>query len=108
MRHAELWFDDPAEGEVHITLQKVLTFRMRGIGYWHPYWSHGSNHGELETGRESIKLEDFDPLDRSSLHVQNLVIATMGDRKGVGVLEEIHIGPHEPTGLTGLFDGFGG
>jgi hypothetical protein len=107
MKTAELWFDDPAEGEVHIVLDKVLTFRMRGIGYWHPYWSHGSNHGELETGRESIRSQDFDPLDRSSLHIQNLVIAKMGERQGVGVLEEIHLGPHEPTGLVGFTDGYG-
>jgi hypothetical protein len=30
----------------------------------------------------------------------------MGDRIGVGVLEEAHIGPHAPTGLTGLVDGY--
>ena len=98
----------PDEGEVHIELEKVFTFRMRGIGYSHPYWGHGTNHGDLETGRESIKLDDFDPLDFQSLHLQNLVIARMGDRTGVGVLEEAHFGPHAPTGLTGLTDGFGG
>ena len=60
---------------MHIELEKVFTFRMRGIGYSHPYWGHGTNHGDLETGRESIKLDDFDPLDFHSLHLQNLVIA---------------------------------
>jgi hypothetical protein len=107
IKRAELWFDDPAEGEVHIELEKVFTFRMRGIGYSHPYWGHGSNHGELETGRESIKLDEFDPLDFSSIHLQNLVIAKMGDRRGVGVLEQAHFGPHAPTGLTGVLDGHG-
>jgi hypothetical protein len=29
----------------------------------------------------------------------------MGDRVGVGVLEQAHFGPHSPTGLTGLVDG---
>jgi hypothetical protein len=106
IKTAQLWFDDPDEGDVHIELEKLFTFRMRGIGYWHPYWKHGSNHGELETGRESIKLEDFDPLDFPSLHIQNLVRATMGRRVGIGVLEEIHLGPHSPTGLTGLVDGY--
>ena len=107
IRRAEFWFEDPAEGVVHIELEKVLTFRMRGIGYSHPHWAHGSNHGELETGRESIKLDDFDPLDWSSLHLQNLVVARMGDRTGVGVLEQAHFGPHTPTGLKGFLDGFG-
>ena len=43
-----------------------------------------------------------------SFHLQNLVIARMGDRTGVGVLEEAHFGPHTPSGLTGFIDGFGG
>jgi hypothetical protein len=107
IKRAQLWFEDPVEGEVHIELEKAFTFRMRGIGYSHPYWGHGTNHGELETGRESIKLEEFDPLDFSSIHLQNLVIAKMGGRTGVGVLEQAHFGPHAPTGLTGVLDGYG-
>ncbi len=105
LKSARLWFDDPDDGEVLIEIEKVFTFRMRGIGYWHPQWGHGSIHGPLETGRESIRLEDFDPTDFASIHLQNLVIATMGDRRGVGVVEQIAIGPHQPSGLTGLLDG---
>jgi hypothetical protein len=30
-----------------------------------------------------------------------------GDRHGTGVLEQLIVGPHTPTGLTGLFDGAG-
>ena len=105
IRRAQLWFHDPIEGETHIELEKLFTFRMRGIGYWHPYWCHGSNHGQLETGRESIRLDDFDPIDFSSIHLQNLVIAKMGDRRGVGVVEQIALGPHRPSGLTGFLDG---
>ena len=63
IRSAVLSFTDPVEGDVRIELEKLFTFRMRGIGYGHPYWAHGTNHGTLETGRESIRLEDFDPLD---------------------------------------------
>jgi hypothetical protein len=107
IQRAQLWFDDPAEGEVHVGLRKLFTFRMRGIGYWHPYWSHGSLHGELETGRESLKLDAFDPCDPTLLHVQNLVVARMNGREGIGVLEQAHIGPHAPTGLTGFLDGYG-
>ncbi|OYN82752.1 hypothetical protein [Mycolicibacterium sphagni] len=106
LRRARLSFQDPVEGATHIEIEKVFTFRMRGIGYWHPYWSHGSNHGVLETGRESIALDDFDPTDFASIHLQNLVLATMGDRRGVGVVEQIAIGPHQPSGLTGFTDGW--
>ena len=89
-------------------MEKVFTFRMRGIGYMHPYWAHGGNHGALETGRESIRLDEFDPLDFSSIHIQNLVRVRMGERTGIGVLEQVALGPHEPTGLTGLLDGHPG
>jgi len=96
----------PRTGAPHrIELETLYTFRMRGIGYSHPTWSHGSNHGDLEVGRESIALDDFDPLAPSSLHLQNIVRARMGDRTGIGVLEQIALGPHEPTGLTGFTDG---
>jgi hypothetical protein len=103
---AKLWFQHPIDGEVEIEVKKLFSFRMRGIGYWHPHWGHGSNHGLLETGRESIKLEEFDPNDFSSNHVQNIVVATMGDRRGIGVVEQIAIGPHSPSGLVGLLDGY--
>jgi len=103
VRKARLSFDDPEQGATTIELETVLTFRMRGIGYFHPQWGHGSNHGELEVGRESIPLKDFEALD--SIHVQNLVVAQMGGQRGIGVLEQAFVGPHAPTGLTGLFDG---
>jgi hypothetical protein len=107
IRGAVLTFTDPVEGPVRIEMEKVFTFRMRGIGYMHPYWAHGGNHGELETGRESIRLEDFDPRELSSAHIQNLVKVRMGARTGIGVLEQVPLGPHEPSGLTGFLDGFG-
>jgi hypothetical protein len=93
-------------GEEHtIVLDTLYTFRMRGIGYsGHPKWGHGSSHGELETGRESIALDEFDPFTPSSMHIQNVVRATWGDRVGVGVLEQATFGPHTPTGLTGFLD----
>jgi hypothetical protein len=89
-----------------IEFEKLYTFRMRGIGYMHPHFSHGSNHGELEVGGESIALDDFTPLDPASIHVQTLCRVRMGDRHGIGVLEQLAFGPHEPTGLVGLLDGY--
>jgi len=91
-----------------IEFEKLLTFRMRGIGYTHPRFAHGSNHGELEVGGESIGLADFDPQDPASIHIQTLCRVRMGDRIGVGVLEQLAFGPHAPTGLTGLVDGWAG
>ncbi len=91
-----------------IDLEKVLTFRMRGVGYFHPHWKHGSNHGSLEVGGETFAVDEFDPADPASIHVQTLVRARWGDRVGVGILEQLAFGDHEPTGLTGILDGFSG
>ena len=89
-----------------IEFEKLLTFRMRGLGYTHPHFGHGSNHGELEVGGESIALDAFDPQDPSSIHIQTLCRVRMGEQAGVGVLEQLAFGPHAPTGLTGFVDGF--
>lgn len=102
---ATLTAEDPDGSEVVIELETLYTFRMRGIGYAHPIWKHGSAHGELAVGRESIALGDFDPRNPHDMHSQNIVRARWGDRIGVGVLEQIILGPHQPTGLTGLVDG---
>jgi hypothetical protein len=83
---------------------------MRGIGYSHPVWSHGSLHDALEVGGEAIPLEDFEPEDPTSMHIQTVCRVRMNDgdreRVGVGVLEQIAIGDHQPTGLTGLLTGY--
>ncbi len=89
-----------------ITFEKLFTFRMRGIGYSHPRFGHGGNHGALEVGGESIALDDFVPLDPASIHIQTLCRVRMGDEQGTGVLEQLAFGPHAPSGLTGFTDGY--
>ena len=37
-------------------------------------------------------------------HVQHLVWAQYGDRRGIGVLEQVMLGPYRPYGLEGAFD----
>jgi len=104
-RHARLTFT-PWDGEAStIELEPLLTFQMLGIGYFHPEWSHGTWRGELATGTTELVLDDLDPTAVAHLHVQQVVRATWGERTGIGVLEQLAIGDHAPSGLTGLFDG---
>ena len=52
------------------------------------------------------KVDDFTGVDPfRNLHVQQIVRATMGERVGVGVFEQLALGPHEPSGFTELLDG---
>ncbi len=88
-----------------IALEPLATFQMCGIGYLHPEWGHGNWKGPEAVAAEHWKLADCNPLDPRFLHVQQLVRARWGAREGIGVLEQLVIGAHQPSGFTDLFDG---
>jgi hypothetical protein len=93
-------------GQRHrITLEPLLRFQMLGIGYTHPEWGHGVWKGEQALGGESWKLDDLDPLAPQHQHIQQVMRARWGDREGVGVLEQLCIGPYEPYGFKEILDG---
>lgn len=104
-RHASLTFMPWDAEPSTIELEPVLTFHMLGIGYFHPEWSHGVWRGEAATGTTELVLADLDPVAVQHIHVQQLVRAAWGERRGIGVLEQLALGEHAPSGLTGLFDG---
>jgi hypothetical protein len=83
-------------------------FYMRGLGYGHPDWGHGTYHGDLDVGFDSFALADMAPADPGSLHIQAFGSATLedasGTQSGVGVLEQLIIGPHAPSGFTDILD----
>ena len=88
-----------------IALEPILKFQMKGLGYGHPTWSQGMWKGELAVGHEAFDPMQLDPLAPENLHVQQVVRATDGTRTGVGVLEQVCIGPYAPSGFTELLDG---
>ncbi len=94
--------------EERIELEPLLTFRMRGLGYTHPEWGHGHWHGELAVGSEEHKVEELDNVEPWNLHVQQVMRARWGDKVGLGVLEQLAFGDHEPSGLKGILDGYAG
>ena len=88
-----------------ISLEPILKFQMKGLGYTHPEWGQGMWKGELATGGESFDPRQVDPLAMENFHVQQVVRATDGKRSGIGVLEQICIGPYAPAGFKDFFDG---
>jgi hypothetical protein len=102
---AEMRMNDKSGNVLEISLEPLLLFRLKGIGYMHPEWGHGKWKGELEIAGESWKADEVDPLALENLHIQQVVTARCGDEVGHGVLEQMHIGPYEPYGLTDWFDG---
>lgn len=88
-----------------IQLEPLLCFRMKGIGYMHPEWAHGWWKGESAVAGESWRTADLDPLAIENIHIQQVVRARLGDEEGVGVLEQMSLGPHRPSGFTEFLDG---
>lgn len=99
---------DAAGGRHTVALRPQYEFQMRGLGYGHPRYGHGTWHGEAVVDGERIDLPVDTPLAREHLHVQALCRATYRtpdgtEQHGVGILEQLALGPHV-SGLTGLFD----
>ena len=93
-------------GERHeISLEPLLCFRMKGIGYTHPEWGHGRWKGELAIGGESWKTADLNELALENIHIQQVMRARSDGREGIGVLEQICLGPHAPSGFKEFLDG---
>lgn len=83
-------------------------FYMNGLGYTHPQWGHGMDHGALEVAHDRIDLATVNDNDPSFMHIQALSDAVLThegrEMHGRGVVEQLFLGPHGPSGLTGLFD----
>jgi hypothetical protein len=105
MRAGTLTLVEPSGARHAIEIEPLLRFQMKGIGYLHPEWGHGRWRGELAVGGESWKTDELNPLAMENLHVQQVVRARMDGAEGVGVLEQLCIGPHAPSGFQQLLDG---
>ncbi len=84
-------------------------FAMSGLGYTHPLWGHGLDHGaDLAVANDSLTDAERAWGNPLAMHIQALVTAELSDggstHRGIGVLEQLFVGPHAPTGLAGLMD----
>ena len=83
-------------------------FYMNGLGYTHPIWGHGMDHGDIDVAYDTIDLATVTDGDFANLHVQTMASAVLEQdgrtHHGRGVIEQFFIGPHADAGLTGLFD----
>jgi len=105
---AELHLRRRSGAEIEITLEPAYQFSMSGLGYFHPEWGHGVYTGEDRTGFDVYDLGAVDETSPLHLHVQAFCRARLREggrtRDGVGVLEQLILGPHEPSGFRELLD----
>ena len=93
-------------GERHdVELEPLICFRMKGIGYMHPEWGHGRWKGEMAIGGESWRTADLNELALENIHIQQVMRARSEGRQGLGVLEQICLGPHAPSRFQEFLDG---
>lgn len=101
---AEITLVEPGGARQVITLEPLLRFQMKGIGYTSFEWGHGKWKGELAVGGEAWKLAELDPLAVENQHIQQVVRARCGDEVGVGVLEQLCFGAHATYGFREFLD----
>ena len=101
---AEIIFHKKSGEEIVLQLEPLYQFYMSGIGYTHPEWGHGTDRGELDVTYDTIDLDSVDEASPLYLHIQSISRVRMGERVGLGILEQLILGPHEPSGFKELFD----
>ena len=100
----QLDLQQPDGTSMHLDFEPLYEFQMRGIGYFNAEWGHGHWKGDLAVGAEAWDLPVERPCEPHNLHIQAVCRVTNGSESGIGILEQLIIGPHEPSGLTGHFD----
>ncbi len=99
-----------ASGQATLDFTPLVHFQMLGLGYGHPEWGHGMWKGESAVSVEEWQLPVATPLSLEHLHVQTLCRVAMTDtdgalHEGMGILETLAIGPHQPSGFNSVLDG---
>jgi len=117
LRTGTRWFEsfeldlgfESRRSPLRLEFEPLYEFQMMGIGYLHPEWGHGVWKGEDVHAVEAWDLPVTQPLSPSNVHIQAVcrVRAHDDDRthEGLGILEQLIIGPHQPSGVVDLFDG---
>ena len=108
-KSAKLHMRRKSGSEIEIALEPQYQFSMAGLGYFNPEWAHGSYTGEDRTGYDFYDLAAVDETSPIHLHVQAFCRARLVEggrtREGIGVLEQLAIGPHAPSGFCEMLDG---
>ena len=92
-------------GESRYTLTPLFRFHMRGVGYGHPLFAHGKWHGGPMVAGETLTTANVDAADYFSLHVQQVVRVEGEGVSGVGIFEQLLVGPYALGGFSELLDG---
>ena len=109
IKEAKFTAENQDGSEISWILKPKYHIYMCGLGYMHPEWGHGHFKGENQSTYDSYDLNE-ELHDPPYLHIQAICDFTLKEKneikKGLGVLEELLIGPHSPSGFKELLDGY--
>ncbi len=86
----------------------AFKFYMSGLGYTHPVWGHGMDHGELQVAYDVINLAEIEDNAPEHIHIQSFCHAALlvdgAEHNGCGVFEQFLLGPHLPSSFKSMLD----
>ena len=108
-KHCVIETIDAEGGAWRAELTPHYNFYMSGIGYTHPEWGHGHYKGENALGYDTIRYRERRREGAALLACAGILECEAFrpdglERKGAGVLEQLVIGAHAPSGFKGLMD----
>ncbi|MBX9606253.1 MAG: hypothetical protein K2Y51_08510 [Gammaproteobacteria bacterium] len=84
-----------------------LLFSLMGLGYTNKAWEHGAWRGEAFTDENAWPSHEQSPLFPRNWHMHHVCKVRRDDGKeGVAILEQCFFGPHKPSGLKGVTNGW--
>lgn len=109
VERATLLYRDRGREALRVEVEPRFHFYMPGLGYMHPEWGHGIYRGDLAVGYDSYRAGEIDDGQPGMMHIQafsraGLELADGTRHDGCGVVEQLIIGPHAPSGFRELFD----
>ncbi|CAN5297944.1 hypothetical protein BH10PSE12_BH10PSE12_22970 [soil metagenome] len=105
VKYAELDFVGYDGEKTMVTVEPLMTFYMKGLGYFTRDWGQGVWKGELATGHDVFDPAAVDPLSPENIHVQQVARVKCGTEEGLGIFEYGCFGPYAPAGFEAFLDG---
>ena len=109
LEHLEVVLNDkrgPRMKLEFIPNQSVL-FSLMGLGYTNKAWEHGVWRGEAMVDENAWPSAEQSPLFPRNWHMHHACKVIRDDGvEGSAILEQCFFGPHKPSGLVGVTDGW--
>ena len=93
--------------QLQLVPNSKVAFSLTGLGYINRDWEHGTWKGPSFVDENAWPADQPNPVFKRNSHIHHVCTVTRDDGVvGHAILEQCIFGPHAPSGLTGVMDGF--